>query len=248
MPIVLFDIDGTLIRTGRAGSRAMNRAFEDVFGIPGAFDHVPMAGRTDKGILEDGAARAGIDLGGGNFQRFRRRYFERLIEALRDPPATADDGQKGVLRGVRPLLEALKGRADVFPALLTGNCEEGARIKLGHFDLWKFFRCGAYGDDVVERNDLFVVAMASAVACGARPVQLRDIVVIGDTVLDVACAKAAGARSIAVATGPSSVEALEAAGADVVMSDLGDTEEILELLRTDLKYYDVSEKYADEAD
>jgi phosphoglycolate phosphatase len=247
MPIVLFDIDGTLIRTGRAGSRAMNRAFEDLFGIAGAFDRIPMAGRTDKGILEEGAARAGIDVEGADFQRFRRRYFERLIEALRDPPATVD-GQKGVLPGVRPLLEALNGRADVFPALLTGNCEEGARIKLDHFDLWQFFRCGAYGDDVVDRNDLFVVAMARAFACGARRVQPREVVVIGDTVLDVACARAAGARSIAVATGASSLEALEAAGADVVVSDLGDTEGILELLRTDGKYDDMSEKCADEAD
>ena len=65
MTIVLLDIDGTLIRTGRAGSRAMNRAFEDVFGIAGAFDGVEMAGRTDKWILDDAAARAGVDLSGG---------------------------------------------------------------------------------------------------------------------------------------------------------------------------------------
>jgi phosphoglycolate phosphatase-like HAD superfamily hydrolase len=225
MTIVLFDIDGTLIRTGRAGSRAMNRAFEDLFGIPGAFDQIPMAGRTDKGILEEGAARAGVDLGGGNFQRFRNRYFERLSEGLPEPGP-----QKGVLPGVRPLLEALEARADVFPALLTGNCEQGARIKLEHFDLWKFFRCGAYGDDVVDRNDLFAVAVARVFQCGSPRVDSRDVVVIGDTVLDVACAKSAGARSVAVATGPSGVDALQAAGADVVMNDLSDTDELLRLI------------------
>ena len=244
MSIVLFDIDGTLIRTGRAGSRAMNRAFEDLFGIAGAFDDIPMAGRTDKGILDDGAARAGVDLGGGNFQRFRARYFERLIEALPEPSP-----DKGVLPGVQPLLEALAMRADVFPALLTGNCEEGARIKLEHFNLWRFFRCGAFGDDVADRNDLFAVAMARALACGAPRVHSRDVLVVGDTVLDVACAKAAGARSVAVATGPSGVDALQAAGADVVVEDLSDTAAFLRLLHgTDLKYYDVSEKYADEAE
>jgi phosphoglycolate phosphatase len=243
LKIVLFDIDGTLIRTGRAGSRAMNRAFEDLFGISGAFDEIPMAGRTDKGILEEGAARAGVDLNDGNFQRFRTRYFERLIEALPEPGPL-----KGVLPGVRPLLEALETRADVFPALLTGNCERGARIKLEHFDLWRFFRCGAYGDDVVDRNDLFAIALARAFACGSPQVHSQDVLVVGDTVLDIACARSHGARSIAVATGPSGVDELQAAGADVVMEDLSDTDEILRLISTDLKYDDMSEKSADEAD
>ena len=119
MTIVLLDIDGTLIRTGRAGSRAMNRAFEDLFGIAGAFDGVAMAGRTDRWILDDAAARAGVDLGGDNFHRFRERYFVRLTDALREPAPG-----KGVLPGVRRLLESLDTRDDVFCALLTGNCEE----------------------------------------------------------------------------------------------------------------------------
>ena len=152
--IVLLDIDGTLIRTGRAGSRAMNRAFEDVFGIAGAFDGVEMAGRTDRWILDDAASRAGVDLSGDNFQRFRDRYFSRLTDTLREPAPG-----KGVLPGVRRLLETLDTRDDVFAALLTGNCEEGARIKLQHFDIWKFFRCGAYGDEVTDRNHLFEIAM-----------------------------------------------------------------------------------------
>jgi phosphoglycolate phosphatase len=225
MTIVLFDIDGTLIRTGRAGSRAMNRAFEDLFGVAGAFDGIPMAGRTDKRILEDGASHAGVDLGGGNFQRFRDRYFVRLREALpeRSP-------EKRVLPGVQPLLEAITARSDAFPALLTGNCEEGARIKLQYFDLWKFFRCGAFGDELVDRNDLFAVAMQQAVACGAPPVQGRNVLVVGDTVLDIACAKAAGARSVGVATGPSGVDTLRAAGADVAVEDLSDTAAFLRLL------------------
>ncbi|MSO56743.1 MAG: HAD family hydrolase [Acidobacteria bacterium] len=240
MTIVLFDIDGTLIRTGRAGSRAMNRAFEDLFGIPGAFDGIPMAGRTDKGILGDGASRAGVDLGGSAFHRFRDRYFVRLREALPEPgphPSTLSRGalsnaevHTGILPGVQPLLDAIAARTDVFPALLTGNCKEGARIKLEHFGLWKFFRCGAYGDAVVDRNDLFGVAMERALACGALAAHPRDVVVVGDTVPDVACAKAAGARSVAVATGPSDVETLRAAGADVAVTDLSDTEAFLRLL------------------
>lgn len=225
MTIVLLDIDGTLIRTGRAGSRAMNRAFEDVFGIAGAFDGVEMAGRTDKWILGDAAARAGVDLSDDNFHRFRDRYCLRLTDALREPAPG-----KGVLPGVRRLLETLDTRDDVFPALLTGNCEEGARIKLQHFDIWKFFRCGAYGDDVTDRNHLFEIAIQRAEASGAPRVQPSDVVVVGDTVLDVACAKAAGARSVAVATGPCDVETLRKSGADVVVRDLSDTEAFFRML------------------
>ena len=228
MRIVLFDIDGTLIRTGGAGTRAMNRAFTDVFGVSGAFDGIPMAGRTDRGILNEGAARSGVELESSNVDRFRERYYVRLEEALHEPRAQA--AIHGILPGVRAILEALTPRADVFPALLTGNCQEGARIKLQHFDLWGFFRCGAFGDEVVDRNDLFHVAMAQAVSCGAPAVRPSDVLVVGDTVLDIACAQAAGARSVAVATGPIGVAALEAAGAGVVFSDLSDTAAFVRLL------------------
>jgi phosphoglycolate phosphatase-like HAD superfamily hydrolase len=184
-----------------------------------------MAGRTDKWILDDAAARAGIALSDDTAERFYDRYCARLVEALPEP---AD--RKGVLPGVRNLLETIDGREDVFPALLTGNSEAGARIKLEHFDLWKFFRCGAYGDAVAERNHLFEVALERARACGAPAVQPADVVVVGDTVLDVACARAAGARSVAVATGPSDVETLRRSGADLAVPDLSDTNAVLRFI------------------
>jgi phosphoglycolate phosphatase len=217
----------------------MNRAFEDLFGIADAFAGVQMAGRTDKWILEDAATRARVDLTGSSSQRFRHRYAERLLETLPRRSAEAQDalsqveGRQGVLPGVRPLLEALAAprmRSDVFLALLTGNCEVGARIKLEHFDLWKFFACGAFGDDAHDRNDLFAVAMAGAEACGVPPVPPQNVIVVGDTVLDVACATVAGARSVAVATGPSDVATLRQSGADVVLEDLSDTAGFLRLL------------------
>jgi phosphoglycolate phosphatase-like HAD superfamily hydrolase len=215
----------------------MNRAFDDLFGIAGAFDSVPMAGRTDKWILDDAAGRAGITLTADDVDRFRDRYRSRLLEALPEPglpPSThargalsVVEGPKGVLPGVRGLLEIIDERAEIFSGLLTGNSEEGARIKLEHFDLWKFFRCGAFGDDVADRNYLFEVAVRRAQACGARDVRRAEVVVVGDTVLDVACARAAGARSVAVATGPSDVETLRASGADLVLADLSDTSAFL---------------------
>ena len=203
----------------------MNRAFEDLFGVAGAFDGIQMAGRTDRWILAEAASRAAVELTPEVFGRFRDRYLLRLTEALGEPA-----GGKCVLPGVGELLAAIAACQDILPALLTGNGEGGARIKLDHFGLWKFFRFGAYGDEVTDRNDLFDVAVDRARAHGYRHARPADVVVIGDTVLDVACAQAAGARSLAVATGPSGVAELRQSGADTVLENLTDTEAILELL------------------
>ena len=139
--------------------------------------------------------------------------------------------QKGVLPGVRSLLEVLSLRTDAFLALLTGNFEQGARIKLEYFDLWRYFRCGAFGDDAPDRNGLLPKALAAIRACGGPDALPSETVVVGDTPLDVACAAASGARSIAVATGGYDVDALRAAGADVVFEDLSETEAVLDALR-----------------
>jgi phosphoglycolate phosphatase-like HAD superfamily hydrolase len=203
----------------------MSRAFEDVFDIAGAFDGIAMAGRTDAGILSDAAARAGVVLSEAGRHCFRDRYFERLLETLSEPSHS-----KRVLPGVRSLLEALAPRSDVFLALLTGNCQQGAKLKLEHFDLWRFFRCGAFGDDEQDRNDLFSVAMHRVQECGVPDVSAENVIVVGDTELDVACAVAAGARSVAVATGTSTSIALRQSGADVTFEDLSDTDAFLRLL------------------
>lgn len=203
----------------------MNRAFDDLFGVAAAFDGIQMGGRTDLWIFAAAASRAGVELTPEVFVRFRDRYLSRLPEAL-DEPATG----KCVLPGVSDLLSVIETRTDILPALLTGNCELGARIKLEHFGLWKFFRCGAYGDTVTCRNDLFSVAVERAQACGYTHVDPADAIVVGDTVLDVACAQASGARSLAVATGSVDIAELRASGADAVRQNLSNTEEILELL------------------
>ena len=208
----------------------MNRAFCDLFDVASAFDDVPMAGRTDRGILTEGATRAGITLTEDDVARFRDRYCERLHEALAETDPGRGSG-KAILPGVRNLLDVLVAQDDVFPALLTGNCEAGARIKLEHFDLWKFFRCGAFGDAATDRVALFEVAMERARACGAPSVPARDVVVVGDTVLDVECARSAGARCVAVATGPFGIDDLAHAGPDVAWNDLEDIGAFLTFLR-----------------
>src|SRR4051812_5029946 len=227
--LILFDIDGTLVLTGGAGGRAMSRAFDEIFAIANAFTGVPMAGRTDAWILSDAAAAHGIPPDSPGLARFREVYLRHLAIELEQPGAS----RKGVMPGVRALLEALSDRDDVCLALLTGNYEAGARLKLEYFDLWKYFSCGAFGDAAPHRNVLVPKALARVEACEGIAFAAADAVVIGDTPLDVGCAAHAGARSLAVATGSHSVEELRAAGADDVLQDLGDTGAVLRLLRID---------------
>src|SRR5258706_9556619 len=132
--------------------------------------------------------------------------------------------------GVRELLDALAPRDDAYIALLTGNYQAGARLKLEYFDLWKYFACGAFGDAAPHRNVLVPKALAAVAACGGPAFSAADALVIGDTPLDIGCAAHVGARSLAVATGSHSVEELRAAGADAVLKDLSDTGEVVRLV------------------
>jgi phosphoglycolate phosphatase-like HAD superfamily hydrolase len=226
--LLLFDIDGTLVATGGAGQRAMNRAFEDVFGVPEAFAGVNLAGRTDTSIVGDAFAREKLPATAEAFARFRERYLVCLQQEVPRPMAG-----KRVLPGITPLLDALAPEPRSFLGLLTGNFVEAAEVKLAHFDLWRYFRCGAFGDDHGDRNHLVPVALERARARGLPPhVGAPHVIVIGDTPRDVACAHAHGARSVAVATGEYSAERLEQAGADVVFEDLRDTDAVLDALRS----------------
>jgi len=226
--LLLFDIDGTLVLTGGAGARAMALAFESVCGVPDAFRGIHMAGRTDAWILSDAAAAHGIPPDSPALGRFHDVYLRHLAMELEKPGA-----RKGVMPGVRELLDALTGRDDVYLALLTGNYEAAARIKLEYFDLWRYFPCGAFGDDAPNRNGLLPKAVARIAACGGPSFSTADAVVIGDTPLDVACAAFSGARSIAVATGNHTVDDLRAAGADAVLEDLARTADVVAaILRT----------------
>jgi phosphoglycolate phosphatase len=247
--LLLFDVDGTLVLTAGAAVRAMDQAFFDVFGVRGAFEHVPMPGRTDGAILFDAFVRAvpqslmladalsasGVHATPDQVAAFKAGYFSRFETEITQPVAAAPDDParrrfKGVLPGVSPLLDALSARDDVFLALLTGNYEQGARIKLEYFGLWRYFRCGAFGDDAHERNDLVPIAIARARARGCRAAPPADVIVIGDTPLDVACAQHGGVRCAAVATGGYSADQLRAAGADVVFDTLADTDAVVTAL------------------
>jgi phosphoglycolate phosphatase-like HAD superfamily hydrolase len=213
------------VLTGGAGGRAMTLAFEELFNISDAFNGIAMAGRTDAWILSDAAIAHSIPPTSPALARFPRVYAGHLARELDQPGP-----RKGLMPGVRELLDALAERRDTYLALLTGNYEAGAKLKLEYFDLWRYFRCGAFGDDAPDRNGLLPRAVARVAACGGPSADPSDAIVIGDTPLDIACAASGGARSIGVATGSHTVDELRAAGADVVFEDLTDIAAVLAVL------------------
>jgi phosphoglycolate phosphatase len=235
--LILFDIDGTLVLTGGAGIRAMNRACEEIVGHPQGLEGIPVAGRTDRIILSDVLARAGHSLDDGLLDLLRDRYIEQLRAEIEQPGRLQSfeslgsrGGVKAVMPGMRELLDILSRRDDVFLGLLTGNFREGARIKLEHFGLWDYFRCGAFGDDSADRNELVPFALTRARDCGLPEIDPSRILVVGDTPHDVACARAVGAIPVAVATGGFTVDQLRNSGADIVYQDLADPTPFLKLL------------------
>src|SRR5688572_6878555 len=218
--LILFDIDGTLVLTGGAGIRAMNRAGESVLGVADMLDGVEIAGRTDWVIFSDALQRIGHQLDEELFGRLRAAHIANMREEI----VHAGHGHKGVMPGARDLLQQLEPRDDVFLGLLTGNFVDAARIKLEHFDLWRYFRCGAYGDDAADRNALVPFAVERARREGLPDIAPDRVVVVGDTPHDVACARAAGAVPVGVATGGYTVEQLRQSGADIVFTDLRDAD------------------------
>ena len=224
--LVLFDIDGTLLLSGRAGLRAMTRAFHDTFGITEAFKGESFGGRTDSYLVSRALKLAGLPDTIENHDRFRDAYVPLLAEEIQHP----GQGQKGLMPGARELLEALEEHDHLHLALLTGNYREAAEIKLRHFELWDFFEWGAFSDDHHDRNELVPIARSRAETYDIPPEAIERVIVIGDTPHDIECARVAGARSIAVATGGYTVVQLKDAGADDVLQDLADTRRVVELL------------------
>jgi phosphoglycolate phosphatase-like HAD superfamily hydrolase len=217
--LLFFDIDGTLLLSGGAGIRAMTRAFEEVFGIANAFANSDVAGRTDTFLLSNALIRASLPDTVEQHERFRRAYVPLLQEEILKPP----QGRCQLMPGIQPLLDALRGRESIHLALLTGNFESAAYVKLSHFGIAGFFEWGAFGEESADRNELARVALRRAQERAIPPQSRETAVVIGDTPHDVSCARAVGARMIAVATGKYSEDELRAAGADLTLPDFSDT-------------------------
>ena len=223
--LLLFDIDGTLVATNESGLLGFTRAMREAFGAEDDLARVDFAGATDSDIIRQLFALHGIPFHPENVERFRAAYFPALAEIL-------PQREGRVLPGIVPLLDALAERADVQLGLLTGNFAESARLKLAHYGLWDYFPFGAFADDAMERNELgpFAVQRAREFRVGAEFEPSRDAWIIGDTPKDIACARAFGARVLAVATGRHRMEQLAPHAPDYVLPDLSQTQRALELL------------------
>jgi phosphoglycolate phosphatase-like HAD superfamily hydrolase len=206
----------------------MSLAFEELFGHAGAFNSIQLSGRTDAWLLFAALDAHGIARDDRRVHHFPAVYLQHLEKEIgREAPHGA---RKGILPGVRALLDALGGISSVHRGLLTGNYERAAQMKLEHFDLWKDFSGGAFGDDAPDRNALLARAITRITQTGGPAVTPADVVIVGDTPFDVEVAQRGGARSIAVATGRHTVEELREAGADDVFDDLSDTQAVLQCL------------------
>ena len=223
MPVILFDIDGTLIRSGGSGKVAMETAMMSAFGLDKVSDNVPYSGRTDQAIGGDLLRENGIPATDANMKALRAAYLAALPGSLRDLGGT-------VCAGIPEILRELTPRPDVLLGLITGNVREGARLKLTHFGLWDHFAVGGYGDLHLDRDDVARDALRQVHEYLGRRVPPDEVWVIGDTPLDVQCARAIGARAVAVATGWHAIEELHATDADHVMTDFADPAELLSVL------------------
>jgi phosphoglycolate phosphatase len=221
--LILWDIDSTLVNTGSAGQHALVRATIEWFGGDGDLNGIEIAGRTDTGIARQILEKYGKPVTEENIHSFLDRYIALLPEEL-----PKRNGR--VLPGVRELLEDLAGQPDTTLGLLTGNLERGARLKLGHYDLWEFFPFGAFADDHHDRNALGPCALTRALDKTARQFAPEQVDVIGDTGHDIACGKAIGARTIAVATGSWSRDRLAAHHPDFLFDDLSNVDEVKKTL------------------
>ncbi len=209
--LILFDIDGTLVRLAGAGRRSMEMAFERLYGVPDAFAGVDFRGSLDPRILAAARRAHGIPESTTEDARFLQAYLEALETSL-DPDRRPE---QHLCPGVEAALDHLS--ADHALGLATGNWREGARRKLGAFGLWDRFSVGGFGEDGAERADLVRVARRRA---ETRGLDARRVAVVGDTPADVESARRAGAAAVAVCTGWNSEDDLRACEPDLLLPDL----------------------------
>jgi phosphoglycolate phosphatase len=210
MCILLFDIDGTLIRSGGAGKKAMEAALADGFGITEIRDRVSYSGRTDPGIAHELLEVHDLEPSDANIEHLRAEYLKHLPGFLKSSPGE-------ILPGIRDVLERPHPTWSV--GLLTGNVASGAEIKLRHFGLWQYFAFGVFADGLKHRDDVARRGLGIIAKHVNRDVDPQEIYVIGDTPADVQCARAIGAKAVAIATGWHPEEELRASKPDWFLPD-----------------------------
>jgi phosphoglycolate phosphatase len=225
-PLVLFDVDGTLLLTGGAGMRAMKAVAAELFGDAFRWDGIVVSGHLDPLIFAEAAALNGLDGIPAHHESFRRRYLEVLVvELARNPERVR------MMPGIRESLSELRDGGAATLGLLTGNYAEAIPLKLSAIGLDpEWFEITAFGEEAATRRDLAALALAKYEQRLGAPVDPRRVVIVGDTPRDVDCAHAHGCFAFAVATGGYDARALADAGADLVVSDLADPTPLLDLV------------------
>ena len=227
MRLFLFDVDGTLVNAGGAGRAALAHALHEVYGTTGAIDRYDFRGRTDPRIVLDLLGGAGWDEAD-----IRVRLETCFAAYLRELDTLLADGARvRLLPGVADVVRALSVREDAVVGLLTGNIEPGARVKLRSTGLWPFFRVGAFGSDDADRRRLPAIARQRTRDLLGHEIPFDRVTIIGDTPLDVDCARACGALAVAVATGRFSTTELAACDPDLLFADFAEVDRVIEELR-----------------
>ena len=222
MHVCLFDIDGTLMSSGGAGKRALEKALASEFGIDRPVEKLLLSGRTDRAILRDLFRLHALEESAVNLQRLLAGYLHHL-------PACLAGSSGRVLPGIVALLEHLRAEGRVAVGLLTGNVRDGARLKLGHFGIHEHFAFGGFGDLHLDRDDVARDALQAVHRRFNGSVRPERIWVVGDTPLDIRCARSIGARAVAVTTGWHSAEELTGHRPDLLLADLSDPAPLLRL-------------------
>ena len=223
MYAILFDIDGTLLQSGGAGSTAFAETFREVFQLTDFPEGIAFAGRSDRAIAQEIMQRSGIEPSPTNWQRFHEDYCGRIKQVL-------SNSEGLVLPGVVALLDQLAADEHAVLGLLTGNTDFGAQAKIAAYGLTGRFAFGGYGDERTDRNNIAIDARQAAEAFAAKNhhnSSLCGTMVIGDTPADVRCGQAIDAYVVAVATGGSTLDELAACNPDLLLENLTDTDTLL---------------------
>jgi phosphoglycolate phosphatase-like HAD superfamily hydrolase len=221
--LLLWDIDATLITSGGAGEKSLQRAIANRYGANDDLHDIEIAGRTDAAIARSILQKYRMPTDVASVASFLDEYIAGLRDLL--PQVTGR-----VLPGVREILDRLRPNDDRVLALLTGNLRQGAQLKLEHYGLWDYFEFGAFADDHHDRNELGAFARRRAQEKHGHEFSTAQIDVIGDTGHDIACGKVFGARTIAVATGLWTREQLAQHHPDFLFDDLSDVDAVMATL------------------
>jgi phosphoglycolate phosphatase-like HAD superfamily hydrolase len=222
MKILLFDIDGTILDVKKSGKKALLDAFSQVTGENCSKIDICLAGRTDAGIINNIMEMLNID------KNLRNEIITQYIVFLEK---NLKINSSFIMPGIMEIINFISKKDYYVPGILTGNMYDGARIKLEFFELFKYFPFGVFGDIHCDRNDLACEALNRLKHLyGEESFDTKDIVIIGDTPYDIECGKSIGAHTIAVATGPYSIEELEEKKPDMLCHTLENTSEIISFI------------------